>query len=104
LESQQYVFFITSKTISEFISVLSKLKRYDVIEQELPVIQKQFKIIFPNKSSLRVFNKLIKKYKPIGNRVFDLEIVSVMLSKKIKNLFTINIKDFKDVEEITLLD
>ena len=68
------------------------------------MIQKQFKIIFPNKSSFHVFNILIKKYKPIGNRVFDLEIVSVMLSKKIKNLFTINVKDFKDVEEITLLD
>ena len=104
LEDKQYSFFVITKTISEFVSVLSKLKRYDVIEKELPAIQDQFKIIFPNKNSLRLFHKLIKKYKPVGNRVFDIEIVSIMLSKKIKNLFSINVKDFKDVEEITLLD
>ena len=104
LESNQYSFFITTKTISEFVSVLSKLKRYDVLENELPTILNQFKIIFPGKRSVDIFQELVKKYKPVGNRVFDIEIVSIMLSKKIKKLFTFNIKDFKDVEEITLID
>lgn len=38
LESNRYSFFVTTKTVSEFVCVLSKLKRYDVIEKELPVI------------------------------------------------------------------
>lgn len=90
LESNQYSFFVTSKTISEFVSVLSKLERYDVIEEELPVILSRFRIIYPNKRSIRIFQKLIKKYKPIGNRVFDME------------LFSVNVRDFRDIEEIRL--
>ena len=102
LESNQYSLFVTSKTISEFVSVLSKLGRYDVIEKELPLILSRFRIIYPNKRSIRIFQKLIKKYKPIGNRVFDMEIVSIMLSKKLKDLFSINVRDFEDIEEIRL--
>lgn len=104
LDTNRYSLFITSKTISEFVSVLSKLKRYDVLENELPTILNQFKIIFPNKRSVHIFQELVKKYKPVGNRVFDIEIVSIMLSKKINKLFSFNIKDFQDVEEITLID
>jgi len=104
LKNPRYHFFITSKQISEFICVLSKLGRYEVIENELPVILSKFKVIFPNKRSLDVFRQLIHKYKPVGNRVFDIEIVSIMLSKKIKNLYSINVRDFNDIEEIRLID
>ncbi len=104
LNGNQYSFFVTTKTISEFVSVLSKLGRYEVIENELPTILRQFKIIFPTKRSIQIFQRLIIKYKPVGNRVFDFEIVSIMLSKRIKNLFSFNVKDFKDIEEIKLLD
>jgi hypothetical protein len=51
---------------------------------------------------LKIFWNLLRKYRPTGNRVFDVEIVSLMLAKKIKNLFTINIKDFRHIEEIEL--
>jgi predicted nucleic acid-binding protein len=102
LEDRQYSFFITTKTISEFVSVLSKLDRYDVIENELPSILENYTIIYPNKKSTRIFQDLIKKYRPIGNRVFDIEIVSIMLSKKLKNIFTFNTRDFISIEEINV--
>jgi len=59
LEDRQYSFFITTKTISEFVSVLSKLDRYDVIENELPSILENYTIIYPNKKSTRIFQDLI---------------------------------------------
>ena len=102
LEDRQYSFFVTTKTISEFVSVLSKLDRYDVIENELPSILSNYTIIYPNKKSTRIFQDLIKKYRPIGNRVFDIEIVSIMLSKKLKNIFTFNTRDFIAIEEINV--
>ena len=104
LENPRYQIFVTSKQISEFICVLSKLGRYDVIENELPVILSKFKVIFPNRRSVHIFQQLINKYKPVGNRVFDIEIVSIMLSKKIKNLYSINVRDFNDIEEIKLIE
>lgn len=104
VQNPRYHFFVTSKQISEFICVLSKLGRYDVIENELPLILNKFKVIFPNKRSLQIFRDLINKYKPVGNKVFDIEIVSIMLSKRIKNLYSINLRDFNDIEEIKLIE
>ena len=104
LDDNRYSFYVTTKTISEFVSVLSKLKKYDIIETELPTILNRFKILFPSMKSILIFRKLIEKYKPIGNRVFDIEIVSVMLSKKLKDLFSFNRTDFESIEEIELMD
>ena len=104
IENPRYHMFVTSKQISEFICVLSKLGRYDAIGNELPLILNKFKVIFPDKRSIRIFQELINKYKPVGNRVFDIEIVSIMLSKKIKNLYSINERDFNDIEEIKLIE
>jgi predicted nucleic acid-binding protein len=104
MENPRYQFFVTCKQISEFICVLSKLGRYDAIENELPLILNKFKVIFPNKRSIRIFQDLINKYKPVGNIVFDIEIVSIMLSKNIKNLYSINVRDFNHIEEIQLIE
>ncbi len=103
-EGNRYSFFVTTKVITEFVSVLSKLGRYDIIENELPSILSQFKSIYPNRKSIGIFQRLIKKYKPVGNRVFDIEIVSVMLSKRIRKLFTFNVRDFEGIDEIELID
>ena len=104
MENPRYQIFVTCKQISEFICVLSKLGRYDAIENELPIILNKFKVIFPNKRSIRIFQELINKYKPVGNRVFDIEIASIMLSKNIKNLYSINVRDFNHIEEIQLIE
>jgi len=48
-------------------------------------------ILKPTDRSLDVFETLIKKYKPRGNRVYDIEIVSIMLANEIKKVATANI-------------
>jgi predicted nucleic acid-binding protein len=105
LEDKNYSFHITTKTISEFVSVLSKINRYDVIEKELPILLGgNYNIIHSNKKSAKIFQNLIKKYRPKGNRVFDIEIVSVMLSKGLKRIYTFNKKDFASIEEINIFE
>jgi hypothetical protein len=45
---------------------------------------------------------LLLKYKPTGNAVFDLEIVSIMLANDIREIATKNLADFEHIEEIQL--
>jgi predicted nucleic acid-binding protein len=104
LGDSNFIFYITSKNISEFISVLSKFQRFDVIDLELPTILKKFRVLYPNKKSQKIFLELVDKYLPIGNRVYDMEIVSIMLAHNIQTLFSKNTKDFRDIAEITLID
>ena len=60
-------------------------------------------LLFPDSDSIAYFEQLVKRYKPIGNRVFDIEIVSVMLANDISKLATANTKDFIDVKEIEVV-
>ena len=45
----------------------------------------------------------VKKYNPIGNQAYDLEIVSLMLAYNIKIVATFNTKDFESIEEVEIL-
>ena len=52
---------------------------------------------------LNIFKKLCTKHKPHRNQVFDIEIASIMLANEINTIATFNHKDFKDVNEISIL-
>lgn len=82
---------IVHKTISEFVCVLSKIGKYDVIKNELPKIIDELNILFPDYESANHFKDLVKKYKPKGNQAYDFEIVSVMMANNIKKIATINV-------------
>ena len=104
LMNTKYNFFITSKNISEFVSVLSKYSfGYQNIYTEVSNIVKNFRVLFPSDASVNIFIQLLNKYKPRRNRVFDIEIVSIMLANNIDKIATVNIKDFKDINEISLI-
>lgn len=95
--------FITSKNISEFIAVLTKQNiDYGIILNYLKTIN-NFNVIYPDHNSNKIFYDLISKYKPKGNRIFDIEIVSIMLSNGVKNIITVNKKDFETIAEINIL-
>lgn len=94
---------IVYKTISEFVCVLSKIGKYDVIQNELPKIIDELNILFPDYDSTNHFNNLVKKYKPKGNQAYDFEIVSVMMANNIKKIATINKDDYKNITEIELI-
>ncbi len=97
--------FTTHKNISEFFAVCSKLKIQpkEVWDFYLS-LKTNISIIYPDGDSLQYFETLYKKYNPVGNRVFDLEIVSVMLAHEIVNLATVNTKDFIEISEIQLIE
>ncbi len=94
---------IVHKSISEFVSVLSKLGRYDVVENELENIIDSFEILYPTYTSVEVFTELVRQHKPRGNKVYDFEIVSVMLSRNINKIVSINKDDFKMISDIEVI-
>jgi predicted nucleic acid-binding protein len=97
--------FVATKNISEFFAVCTKLN----LDLELTLgffsdIKENFTILKPTDQSLDIFEKLIKKYKPKGNKVYDIEIVSVMLSNQLKKVATANIDDFINISEIEVIE
>lgn len=104
LNDPSYSLFVSTKNLSEFFAVLSKqnqpfLKVYQFYE----AILENTSVLFPNKDSLLLFEELMKKYQPKGNRVYDLEIISIALAFGVQTLCTINAKDFAGISEIILL-
>ena len=96
-------FFLASKNVSEYFAVCSKVgidfaKAFGFYRQ----ICQNALVLFPDSTSLAVFEKLLQKYQPKGNRVFDIEIVSVAVANHIPEVATVNVKDFSGVSEITV--
>ncbi len=60
-------------------------------------------ILKPTLSSLTIFEQLLQKYQPRGNKVFDVEIASIGLGHGINTIATVNNKDFEGMSEITIL-
>jgi len=103
-ENTQDKVYISTKNISEFFSVCSKLnfnlsKTLGFYED----IKANFTILTPCDNSLIKFESLIKKYNPRGNRVYDIEIVSIMLANGLKIIATANIVDFEGIDEIEII-
>ncbi len=97
--------FITTKNISEFFAVCSKLKLdFDKTFGFYADIKEYFTILKPDDLSLSKFEILLKKYHPKGNRVYDFEIVSIMLANNLKKIATANIADFINVTEVELIE
>jgi predicted nucleic acid-binding protein len=94
---------MASKTIAEFVCVFSKLKKYEIIENELEKIIDTFTILCSDDSSLNHFKNLVLKYKPYGNKSYDFEIASVMLANGIKKIVTVNKADYENIAEIEVI-
>lgn len=94
-------FFSTTKNLSEFFAVLSKMNQpFDKVFRFYQDIRRNTTLLFPTNTSLNVFEDLLKKYQPRGNRVYDLEIVSIALANGISEIRTVNVKDFSGVTEV----
>jgi len=60
-------------------------------------------ILYPNDETLKTFEQLNEKYQPKGNRVYDVEIVSVLKTNDENKIATVNVDDFKNISEIELI-
>lgn len=96
--------YVTSKIISEYFAVCTK---FGISEGDIWSFYEELKrnasILFPNPESISHFEDILKRYKPVGNRVFDMEIVSVMMANGISKLATANVKDFQEIIEIEIV-
>lgn len=95
IENPDFNLFVTTKNISEFFAVCSKLKiplssTFNFYSE----IKSNSFVLFPTNNSLIIFEELIQKYMPKRNRVYDVEIVSLMLDNGIYFIATHNKKDF----------
>jgi len=105
LRNEENNLFITTKNVSEFIAVCSKLKLdFSKTFGFYTDIKENFSILKPDDLSLSKFEILLQKYQPVGNRVYDIEIVSIMLANDLKAIVTANISDFFDVIEVDLIE
>ncbi|MBI5916364.1 MAG: PIN domain-containing protein [Bacteroidetes bacterium] len=95
--------FTTSKNISEYFAVCSKLNIpfSDSLIFYRSVCENA-RILFPDAGSLAIFETLLQKYQPKGNRVFDLEIVAIGLANQLTTIATANFKDFIGITEISI--
>lgn len=80
---------------------LTPLKAQELLEYYLRV---PFRIITPNNMSIQIFSTLCRKNKIKNGQAFDAYLVATMLSYQIKNIVTINVKDFKLYNEIRTWD
>lgn len=104
LSDPNFDFHTSTKNISEYFAVLSKQNApFDKVFRFYQDILQNCKLVFPTKASLAIFENLLHKYQPRGNRVFDLEIVPVALAHGIPEICTVNVKDFSEMTEIAVL-
>ncbi len=96
--------YTTSKNISEYFAVCSKKNVLpEVIWGFYEDIKQNTTILFPNVESLLLLEQLLKKYTPRGNRIYDVEIVSIALTNHITQIATVNIDDFRTITEIQIV-
>ena len=96
--------FTTSKNISEYFAVCTKLGiKASIIEGFYKEIKNNFTILFLSNKSLATFETLFKKYNPKGNRIYDIEVASILISNNILKIATVNVDDFNNIDEVEII-
>jgi len=100
--------FTTSKNITEFLVVLTRDEDLNISIKEciesLEGMLADVTVLYPNKTSFELFYDLVRKYNAKGLWIHDVEIASIALAHGIKDIATKNIKDFKRLKEINILE
>lgn len=104
IENPDFDLYITTKVVSEYFAVCSRLElENSVILTFYNELRKNSSMVYPNSDSIELFEKMIQKYNPKGNRVYDIEIASVANAYNIDFIASFNVSDFERIDEITLL-
>jgi predicted nucleic acid-binding protein len=62
----------------------------------------QFQIIYPTESTLQKTLELAVQRNIVSAKIFDLRLAAVALSAKVDSFATYNVKDFQDIENLTV--
>jgi predicted nucleic acid-binding protein len=104
--SEQFELYTTSKNISEFLAVITRIPNNPLPLNDALLIVEDFtnvmRILYPNEESFIIFQKILKNYKPTGLKIHDYEILSIAIANHVTTIATFNEKDFREVKEIKL--
>ena len=101
LSNSSFDCYTSTKNVAEFFAVLSKMNEpFPKVWQFYQSIRANCALLFPTRLSLSIFETLLQKYQPKGNRVFDIEVVSIAVANGLPEVETVNVKDFMGVTEI----
>ena len=94
---------MSTKNVSEFFAVCSKLgvdfrKAFGFYTD----LRQNATLLFSDSLSIGFFETLLLKYQPKGNRVFDVEIASIMQANGLHFVATFNVKDFVPMTEVAV--
>ncbi len=99
--------FTSSKNLTEFLAVVTRGRTVSLsIEDALAVLEdfsSIFTILYPSSATYEVFKDLLRRYRPIGLKIHDIEIASIAISNGTNRLVTFNEKDFKEIELLELI-
>jgi predicted nucleic acid-binding protein len=108
LDNSNYQLVTTSKNLVEFLTVVTRSSGYGLSTEKaldiLDEIIQKIQIIYPSQDSLAILLELTKRYQPTGLKIHDFEIISIGLASGIYDVATFNEKDFRAVNEISLID
>jgi len=108
IENSEKTLLTTSKNLAEFLAVVTRSSAYDLEPQlALDILQEILQgvdVLFPDKSSMKIFLDLVQQYRPKGLKIHDYDIISIALANACSEIATFNSSDFKAVKEISLLN
>jgi predicted nucleic acid-binding protein len=106
LFSEQFELCTTSKNLSEFLAVITRIPKNPLPLNDALLLVEDFinvmTIYYPTQESFLTFQNLVRKYKPAGLQIHDYEIVSIGLTNQVTTMVTFNEKDFRKIKEIEL--
>ncbi len=104
LKDPSFELLVPTKVISEFFAVCSKLNvSFANAMSFYREIQRNASFLYPSATSIGYFEELLQLYQPRGNRIFDMEIVSVAMANGVDVIVTANVNDFLGIAGIGLL-
>lgn len=102
----KYELFTTSKNLSEFLAVTTRLPKSPLSLEDALLVIEDFKgsltVLYPTEKTYSIFLNLLRKYRPIGLQIHDFENISIGLANSINKVATFNKKDFERVRELKI--
>jgi len=103
------ILYITQQSLYEFYRVTtSKLfqKRISITDviAATEFFRSRITILYPTNETDLILNDLIKKFKPISGKIWDMLIFAQAIENSITVIYTKNIKDFPEESQIKIFD
>lgn len=106
---KEKVFLAFQNLLESYVIFTSGVIKPITANQALKIIEFYFyhqliTIIYPTTQTAKIILNLLKKYSIKGVKTHDLTLVALMIENQIGTIFTKNVKDFKTIKGIKVID